>query len=109
MKKIIRIQFGEEFKAIEHIKENDVFAKQYETAEMYLNEIAKANEKLSESKEFDNCVNNIIAFTGERGQGKSSAMMSFVNSIKDDERFKQLNIIDPSTFENMPERDEQTP
>lgn len=101
MEKTIRIQFGEEFKAINHAKENDVFTKQYEIAEMYLEEIFAANNNLNVLKEFGNCVNNIIAFTGERGQGKTSAMMAFVNSIKSDARFAQLDIIDPSTFENM--------
>lgn len=101
MGKTICIRFGEEFKAINYAGKNDVFKKQYEIAKMYLNEIAYANIKLNEAKEFENCVNNIIAFTGERGQGKTSAMMSFVNSINIDDRFSQLDIIDPSTFENM--------
>lgn len=101
MKNPISIEFGKEFKVINYAKTNDFFTKQYSVAKMYLEEIVHANKSLNEFEEPDNSVNNIIAFTGERGQGKTSAMLSFVNSLKSDERFSQLDVVDPSTFEDM--------
>lgn len=101
MKNPICIEFAKELKIINHAKTNDFFTKQYDIAKMYLEEIVNANKNLNEFEEPGNSVNNIIAFTGERGQGKTSAMMSFVNSLKGDERFSQIDVVDPSTFENM--------
>lgn len=44
------------------------------------------------SKEYSN---NIIAFSGERGAGKTSAMLSFAKSL-DKDKYQLLNMIDPS-------------
>ena len=60
--------------------------------------------------------NNVIAFCGERGSGKSSAMLSFINALrqvgKNDDEFDFSNpvrnnnwdskvIIDPSAFDGV--------
>lgn len=64
------------------------------------------------SQDFEN---NIIAFCGERGEGKSSVMMSFVNAVYNDsenEIFKNCTnlknacfvepvLIDPSFFDDV--------
>jgi len=49
------------------------------------------------------CYNNIIAFVGERGQGKTTAMNCFVRALKEDKdsRCIVLPTVDPSTFEEM--------
>ena len=69
-------------------------------------------------KELQETTNNIIAFCGERGQGKSSAMLSFSKLLKSsnekaviksfenfydnysDYEFKVLDRMDPTEFEN---------
>lgn len=56
-------------------------------------------------------IKNIIAFLGNRGQGKTSTMRSFINALVtknnnlfdnrlDDYDFLNLDIVDPSTFED---------
>lgn len=98
--KNIKIYFGDEFKAFEYeITEGDIFEEQYRLAKIYLDDIVKANRPLNK-KYTPNCVNNIIAFDGERGQGKTTAMQTFVRNITNNNYLK-LEVIDPSTFESM--------
>jgi anion-transporting ArsA/GET3 family ATPase len=81
----------------------------------------KKTEKKEDSKNntfFKDTYNNIIAFTGERGTGKSSSMISFALAIKDlksngketvfdkeandlirECHFEEIGVIDPSMFE----------
>lgn len=44
-------------------------------------------------------LNNIIAFCGERGQGKSSAMQHFVGELRREEDKEVLQVIDPTAME----------
>lgn len=115
---------GDEFKIAlsKKIRNNDVFINEYKRAAFMLDEIIGASieagkRDTSWSWKQQDFENNIIAFCGERGEGKSSAMMSFVNEIYEDKRkeneifapCKNLNkvyfaepiLIDPSLFDDV--------
>lgn len=81
--KILTIVKGEEFKInIEkEINENDIFYDQYVRSAKILDDIIVFDDK-QETEEWlkTDSENNIIAFCGERGEGKSSAMMSFIHA-----------------------------
>lgn len=105
----VKIENGNEFK-------NSIFKDVYDNAAKNVNEIIK--QSLIDSK-YDE-YNNIIAFTGERGKGKSSSMISFLNSLTEVDQnnikkheafytdevyslvskktFGTIDIIDPSLF-----------
>lgn len=130
MKSELVIVKGQEFKISvqDRIKKDDIFIEQYEQAADMLEAI------LSETQDSDvhknNTIhswqqteyeNNIIAFCGDRGDGKSSAMLTFINALwdkdepeKDNEaelfkkrkKIKNVNIaepivIDPSQFDDV--------
>lgn len=112
-----KIYKGNEFKVYvaDSIEEDDLFFDEYKKAAEMLSEIVKCNSKNDNglNLEYDN---NIIAFCGERGEGKSSAMLSFVKAMRSYantkksqkvfEDFKEIGnihfsepiIIDPSLF-----------
>lgn len=82
---------GEEFKVSvkEEINENDIFIDEYRRAMAMLDEIVMAsNNEIENMKHKDlkwkqsEFENNIIAFCGDRGEGKSSAMMTFINAVR---------------------------
>ncbi|MCX2454305.1 hypothetical protein OQX61_23745 [Pedobacter sp. PLR] len=66
----VKIENGSEFK-------NSIFKEVYDNAAKIVNEIIKQSSGDFKYDEY----NNIIAFTGERGKGKSSSMISFMNSL----------------------------
>lgn len=66
----VKIETGNEFK-------NSIFKNVYRNAAKNVNEIIKQSLLDFKYDEY----NNIIAFTGERGKGKSSSMISFLNSL----------------------------
>ena len=119
--KILTITKGEEFKLTlrEKIDEKDIFYEQYLNAADMLNDIVSvAERKKQEEWSKVETENNIIAFCGERGEGKSSAMMTFINAVTDLESrkwcpifrnceyvkstiFSKPVVIDPSTFDNV--------
>ena len=82
---------GQEFKIVvkDSIKEDDVFIDQYEQAAGMLNTIVaesiaageRAEKSVKALYSLNEYENNIIAFCGERGEGKSSAMLTFINSL----------------------------
>lgn len=77
------IKRGEEFKISvkDKIEKTDLFYNQYISAAKMLDDIVSYSDrdKLKwENSEFEN---NIIAFCGERGEGKSSAMISFAKAV----------------------------
>ena len=102
----------------EEIKEDNFFFHEYEMAVRHLNEIWKSQNAL---KKYQNDFwienpNNIIAFCGERGSGKSSVMVSFIHALcesgKRDDQFRFLDeirsnnwgskvLIDPSMFDGV--------
>ena len=92
--KIIKIYRGREFEAQveESIKEDDFFIDEYRKATNLMEEILhssikwedKNNDKDDEKSVIDNHTeynNNIIAFCGDRGDGKSSAMLTFIRAV----------------------------
>ena len=90
----LKINKCEEFKiAIKDIKDGDtIFYDQYKQALKMLETIVKTSETIQEKEQEDknrknrnwqseDYENNIIAFCGERGEGKSSAMCTFIKSL----------------------------
>lgn len=122
----LEINIGDEYKIkIEREKEfkDSIFKEVYTQAAKNVDEIisqSKNDEKTNESISNDD-YNNVIAFTGERGTGKSSSMISFADALKEKSntdafckdikeieilenikvsKIKSLDIIDPSLFRN---------
>lgn len=120
----IQIYKGKEFKVCveECIEENSLFFEEYKKAAHMLDEIVRYDKTKadmqndSQDMEYEN---NIIAICGERGEGKSSVMMTFVKAAvqyaidrKSSERvfaetshingkyFAEPVIIDPSLFDD---------
>lgn len=80
----ITVVKGEEFKIKQiSIKENEIFFDVFKQARDRLFDIINANQKITSDSGTKQYVNNIIAFCGERGQGKTSAMLSFTGGLKD--------------------------
>lgn len=84
---------------------SSIFTVQYKKAlqviETYVKAIAE--EKISPMEESRN---NIIAFTGDRGTGKTSCMVSVLNMldshmrrVKENKTFAKVDIVDPSFFD----------
>ena len=95
-------------KLTEPIEKNDFFIDCYKKAAKQVLEILETNTKGTTPLYK---IKNIVSFLGERGQGKTSIMRSFVSALKskneelfDDElekyEFVDLDIVDPSTFED---------
>lgn len=97
---VITIKKGEEYRAKDNDpvwEENTFFAEAYQQARDCLGEIidiskmAKEDISRQSSTQSDEyitaqlrgCTNNIIAFCADRGHGKTSAMLSFCNALKD--------------------------
>ncbi len=120
----ITIIKGEEFKIAvkKEIKRDDIFISEYRRAAVMLDEIAGALKETEKEKEVcswkeSDFENNIIAFCGERGEGKSSVMMSFANAVYEDKnkkniifeecknlknlKFAEPILIDPSLFDDV--------
>lgn len=86
----IQIYKGKEFKVCvaERIEEDSLFFDEYKKAAHMLDEIVRYDEESDQSKgDFSNrnldieYENNVIAICGERGEGKSSVMMTFVKEV----------------------------
>ncbi len=116
----ITIIKGEEFKIAvkEEIVKEDLFIEQYKRAADILDKIVGTSIEAGNKKEVwksQDYENNIIAFCGERGAGKSSVMMTFVNAVygkRDNEIFSECKnlggtyfaepvLIDPSLFDDV--------
>lgn len=103
----------------EFIEEDNLFFHEYESAVEKLNniwEIQKGLNKNVKQKGISENPNNIIAFCGERGSGKSSVMLSFMNALENSgKRLDKFNfneeirnnnwstqiMIDPSMFDGV--------
>lgn len=103
----IKIEEGKDFNT-------SIFREVYEAALKNVEEIVEQSSKNNTYDDF----NNIIAFTGERGKGKSSSMISFrdalVGKSNDDHKsffdlrkslsnvqFATIDIVDPSLFRGV--------
>lgn len=123
----LRIKIGEEYKIkIETGNEfdNSIFNELYEKAAININDIIDQADKrrkidtainYNTDFSFSADYNNIIAFTGERGTGKSSSMVSFAEALINKDKnivgkyfdkyenifkkdFLSIQMIDPSLF-----------
>lgn len=88
------IKKGEEFKISvkDKIETTDLFYDQYISAAKMLNDIVSIvdiDKQKWENSEFEN---NIIAFCGERGEGKSSAMISFTKAVYEHDDYSDVSI-----------------
>lgn len=99
----IKFYRGEESSIIHEKYENrsnSIFAKQYELA---LSGIERFLE-LRKRKDSTHKINNIFAFIGDRGMGKTSCMESVADMIpafrEGKERFKLIDTVDPSFFDD---------
>ena len=119
--KILTVIKGQEFKLSlkDKIEINDIFYDQYLEAAAMLENIM-ANEESDKQPDWKKAEteNNIIAFCGERGEGKSSALFTFINAVVNEKEQKESTIfaqcenvkntvfsepivIDPSAFDNV--------
>lgn len=119
--KILTVIKGQEFKLSlkDKIELKDIFYDQYLEAATMLENIV-ANEESDKQPDWKKAEteNNIIAFCGERGEGKSSAMFTFINAVVNQKEQKESTIfaqcenvkntvfsepivIDPSAFDNV--------
>lgn len=101
------------------IERESLFFHEYEIAAEHLNQIWQMQKETGKSGRLgymSEDPNNVIAFCGERGSGKSSAMLSFVNAVVDcgngdsvlpfDSEIRANNwnasvMIDPSMFDDV--------
>ncbi len=79
----LKIFKGKEFKVCvtDRISESDLFFEEYKKAARMLDEIIEYDEKKDYDEEME-YENNIIAICGERGEGKSSVMLTFVKAVR---------------------------
>lgn len=77
-----------------------MFFYEYRKAAEMLNEIVQYNRENDDKLKLE-YENNIIAFCGERGEGKSSAMMSFVKAMTIDNRKSQKVFEDFNEIQNV--------
>lgn len=111
MRKILTINRTDEYRAKVQgdIKEEDFFYDVFCHAKTILEEIVKEQEiflKRLEGREHSSLRikgmgNNIITFSAERGQGKTSTMQSFAEQLRKDDtpKYEVLDSIDPSSLE----------
>ena len=82
--KVLTVIKGQEFKLSlkNKVEEQDIFYDQYLEAAAMLDDIVESDEADNQAdwKKVET-ENNIIAFCGERGEGKSSAMFTFINAL----------------------------
>lgn len=107
--KDIQIIRGQEFKVQvrDTIDESDIFVDEYRYAAHLLEEILYAsNQEMNAvvdktaftSNNHTEYNNNIIAFCGERGDGKSSAMLTFIHAIENLNKADKCNLFHESSI-----------
>ncbi len=98
----LKIYKGKEFKVYvaDNIQEDDLFYDEYRKAAEMLSEIVKYNRKNGNRLKLE-YENNIIAFCGERGEGKSSVMLSFVKAMRSNNKKSQKVFEDFNEIENV--------
>ena len=83
--------------------DNSMFYAQYKKAYKILNDMIGRNWEIIENNEPTITMTpNIIAFCGDRGEGKTSCMESFTQKIMDDVSLSLafMDLIDPAFFDN---------
>ncbi len=87
--------------------ETSIFRSVYDKADRMLEKMKTRNQRIIDDKQENSAdkliFDNVISFEGRRGTGKTSAMMSFRNSLKnknsDKENYVLIDYIDASTLE----------
>ncbi len=120
--KILKIKIGEEYKAkVENLEDfkDSMFKDVYDKAFDCIGSILAENLNNKNDKENYEKYNNIVSFVGERGTGKTSAMLSVSGALKDEyptkfkeetfrglqsndkpkRIFNEIGVIDPSHFD----------
>lgn len=99
MNDIIKFYRGDESRVVIETYDSfssSVFRDQYERALKILNDFENENDDLT--------VPNIVAFCGDRGEGKTSCMLSLKSYLEDQEgqhrHYSVLDTIDPSFFDD---------
>lgn len=95
---VLKVIKGQEFKVRveDKVEESNIFYDEYQRAGEMLESILNAKHEENNELEFEN---NVIAFCGSRGDGKTSAMLTFMNEHK--KKFVKQIVIDPSLFDNV--------
>ena len=101
----IRLYKGEEHGVVIEKKDYDesMFYAQYNKAYSILKDMMERNYTIIEEEaDTITMTPNIIAFCGDRGEGKTSCMESFVEKIKYDGSLSLafMDLIDPAFFDN---------
>lgn len=101
MSKNITIYQGDEYKAkiAQYISKDDLFAEQYmqtfSVLEQMISELSQFKIRQIEQRESMNGMgNNIIVFSGQRGQGKTSFMQSVAKWLREDVRTEDILLED---------------
>ena len=101
----IKLYKGEEHGVViekDHFDESMFYA-QYDKASLILKGMMERNEAIIREKAPTITMTpNIIAFCGDRGEGKTSCMESFTQKIKNDDSLSLafMDLIDPAFFDN---------
>lgn len=84
------------------IEKENFFFHEYEMAVEYLNHIWDSQTACLQVQDdlFVENPNNVIAFCGERGSGKSSAMLSFINALRQVGKMT-MNLIFQTQYETI--------
>lgn len=102
----IRLYKGEENGiVIEKDSEGSMFSSQYARAKDVISEMVSASKEALKDAPSDSSVSmtpNIVAFCGDRGEGKTSCMESVVLQLRDNDNcsIDFLDTIDPAFFDN---------
>lgn len=102
---VIKLYKGEEHGVVIEKKNfhESMFYAQYEKAYVILEDMIKRNAKIIKDRTATITMTpNIIAFCGDRGEGKTSCMESFTQRLKKDSTLSLsfMDLIDPSFFDN---------
>ncbi|GAA6767754.1 hypothetical protein AAFH68_37040 [Flavobacterium sp. CGRL1] len=76
---------------------NSIFKEVYISASLNVAEIISKSKRGSKYDDF----NNIIAFTGERGKGKSSSMISFRDALVNNQKSCHINFFETEDLDNV--------
>jgi hypothetical protein len=87
----LQIYQGQEFKLniSDSVDNTNIFYSEYQKAAAMLDDLlagVSRTQEMSDTEPYLEYGNNIIAFCGDRGDGKSSAMMTFVEELKKDSK-----------------------
>lgn len=96
-KNTITFKIGEETRPVLEIKnlKNSIFAELYQKAFVEINKYVEKVQSIEDPYTYEG-INNIFAFIGERGAGKTSCMMSVAKALENNNKvsYESLGLID---------------